>query len=102
MTPLADGGIALPHGTVVMEAPGFALKSEGAPALIDVPTGVAAEGMTIHTVTLPVSLADLREFRAGETILLENQGLSLRITTPGEIHHQASQTRISLTLPQEP
>jgi len=102
MTPLADGGIALPHGTVVMEAPGFALKSEGAPALIDVPTGVAAEGMTIHTVTLPVSLADLREFRAGETILLENQDLSLRITAPGEIHQQAGQTRISLTLPQEP
>lgn len=102
MTPLASGGIALPHGMVVMEAPGFALKSKGIPALIDVPVGVAADAMIVHAVSLPVPLADLREFRIDETIVLENQGLSLRITTPSEIHRQLGQTRISLTLPQEP
>src|SRR5690606_19721391 len=39
MTPLADGVIALPQGMVVMQAPGFALKSEHSPALIEAPVG---------------------------------------------------------------
>jgi len=102
MSPLADGAIALPHGMVVMEAPGFALKSERNPALIDVPVGVVTGGVIAHAVTLPLAAADLHELRAGEPFLLEKEGLSLRIAAPYEIHQQAGRTRISFALPQEP
>lgn len=102
MTPLADGAIALPQGMVVMQAPGFALKSEHSPALIDVPVGVVADGVIAHIVTLPLAAVDLHELRVGEPFLLEKEGLSLRIAAPDEIQQQAGRTRISLTLPKEP
>ncbi|QBQ47595.1 hypothetical protein [Brevundimonas naejangsanensis] len=102
MTPLADGAIALPHGMVVMEAPGLTLKSERSPALIEAPVGVVANGVIAHAVTLPLAAVDLHALRAGEPFLLEKEGLSLRIDAPDEIQQQAGRTRISLTLPKEP
>lgn len=101
MTPLADGGILLPSGKVVMAGPGLALTRENGPALIDFPQGQVRD-LAVYTVTLPTPDMSSPSVEDDGGVVLESDGLSLRVTAPVEIRHLQGETRITMTLASEP
>lgn len=101
MTPLADGGLILPQGMVVMQAPGLALKRENGAALIDFPQGQARQVVT-YTVTLPTPNLNRPSVNEDGRFVVESDGLSLYVSRPVEVRHDGDETRVMVTLAQEP